>query len=147
MKSLVLYYSQKGSNRYLAERIAKELHCDIEAIQPRIDLPPLMIKGLHLGNKKMHHTLANYDRIILCGTIWTGQFIAPLRCFVKQQLASIKRLVFVTCCGSSYEKKTKSSGTGWSSPKSGKCWGKNVRCAKPFPLFWPCLPTNRGTAN
>ena len=35
MKTLVVYYSGKGSNKYLAEKIAQTLHCDVEAIVPR----------------------------------------------------------------------------------------------------------------
>jgi len=112
MKSLVLYYSQKGSNRYLAEKIAQELQCDIEPIRPRVDALLLMIMGLHLGNKKLLHDVGSYDLIILCGPIWVEQFIAPFRSFVKSNFNSIKKLVFVTCCGSSYEQKDEKYGHG-----------------------------------
>ncbi len=134
MKSLVLYYSQKGSNRYLAELIAKKLHCDIEPIRPVLDVPLLMMMGLHLGNKKLHHNLADYDRIILCGPIWTGQFIAPLRSFVKRQLASIKQLVFVTCCGSSYEKKDEKFGHGLVFNKVRQMLGEKCALCQAFPI-------------
>jgi menaquinone-dependent protoporphyrinogen IX oxidase len=112
MKTLVLYYSQKGSNRYLAERIARDLSCDLEAIRPRMDAPLLMMAGLHLGNRKLQHDPAQYDRVILCGPIWVGQFIAPLRSFVKRHLAGIRQLVFVTCCGSTDAKKNEKFGYG-----------------------------------
>ncbi len=134
MKSLVLYYSQKGSNRYLAERIAKELPCDIEPIQPRMDVPLLMMMGLHFGSKKLMHNPASYDRIILCGPIWTGQFIAPLRSFVKQHIANIKQLVFVTCCGSSYEKKDEKFGHGQVFNKVRQMLGGKCTLCQAFPI-------------
>ena len=134
MKSLVLYYSQKGSNRYLAERISKELPCDIEPIEPRMDVPLLMMMGLHFGNKKLQHQLANYDRIILCGPIWTGQFIAPLRYFVKRNLTNIKQLVFVTCCGSSYEKKDEKFGHGQVFNKVQQMLGRKCSIYEAFPI-------------
>ena len=34
MKTIVLYYSKNGSNRYLAHEIAKGLSCDMEEIKP-----------------------------------------------------------------------------------------------------------------
>ena len=47
MKTIVVYYSRKGSNKYLANKIAKDLTCDIEEIRPRINayLLFLMNKG------------------------------------------------------------------------------------------------------
>ncbi len=112
MKSLVLYYSQKGSNRYLAEKIAKELNCEIEAIRPRLNAQFLMMAGLNFGIHRLQREVANYDRIILCGPIWMGKLIAPLRSFTKQHLLNIRQLVFVTCCGSSFEKKDEKFGHG-----------------------------------
>ncbi|MCA0237854.1 MAG: hypothetical protein LCH81_15870 [Bacteroidetes bacterium] len=110
MKSLVLYYSGTGSSRYLAERMARELQCDIEAIRPRWDVPFLMMSGLHLGNKELRTDIDHYDRIVLCGPVWMGQFIAPLKSFVKKYRNHIRELVFVTSCGSSDEKKDEKFG-------------------------------------
>ncbi len=134
MKSLVLYYSQKGSNRYLAERIAKALQCEIEPIRPRMDVPLLMMMGVHFGNKKLSHEVGSYDRIILCGPIWTGQFIAPLRSFVKRNIANIKQLVFVTCCGSSYEKKDEKFGHGMVFKKVQELLGDKCVGCQAFPI-------------
>ncbi|HNM25077.1 MAG TPA: flavodoxin domain-containing protein [Saprospiraceae bacterium] len=139
MKNLVLYYSQTGSNRYLAERLAGALHCDIEAIRPVWDVPFLMMTGLHLGNKKLRSRLADYDRIILCGPIWVGQFIAPLRSFVNKYRDEIRQLVFVTSCGSSDEKKDEKFGYGPVFRQVGQLLGdKCIRCeAFPIPLALP----------
>lgn len=139
MKSLVLYYSPKGSNRYVAERIARELSCDIEAIKPVWDVPYLMIAGIHLGNKKLRSNIEDYDRIILCGPIWFGQFIAPLKSFVQKHLSSIRQLIFVTCCGSTDEKKDEKYGYGMVFKQVSQMLGeKCARCeAFPIPLVLP----------
>jgi len=42
-KTLILYYSRSGNNRYLAERLARRLHADVEALRPRIDLFGLLL--------------------------------------------------------------------------------------------------------
>jgi flavodoxin len=108
-KNLVVYYSNTGSNRYLAEKIALRLDCDIEAIRPRGNVFPILLllsaMKTSWGVKSLRHYLEEYERIILCGPIWMGKFIAPLRGFIKKYNKRIKELVFVTCCGSGYEVK------------------------------------------
>ncbi len=41
-----------------------------------------------------------------------GRFIPPLRSFVSKYIQEINQLVFVTCCGSTYEKKDEKFGHG-----------------------------------
>jgi flavodoxin len=105
MKTLVAYYSNTGSNNYLAEKIARVLECDSEAIKPRFDFfPALLFFSLaraSMGIKTFDHKVNEYDRIILCGPIWMGQLISPLHDFIRRYHESIKSLYFVTCCGSS----------------------------------------------
>ncbi len=48
--NLVVYYSNTGSNLYLAEKIAQSLDCDMEAIQPKVKaVPYLMLTSLLAG--------------------------------------------------------------------------------------------------
>jgi flavodoxin len=105
-KIIVIYYSNTGSNKYLAEKIADSLGCDIEEIKPRPNLFPVLMLLSALktswGIKSLRHNLDEYDRIILCGPIWMGRFVSPLRGFIKKYHKRIKHLYFVTCCGSSY---------------------------------------------
>jgi menaquinone-dependent protoporphyrinogen IX oxidase len=112
MKTIVVYYSRKGSNKYLAEKISAHLNCDIEAIRPILNVFFLMLFGMSLGIKKIKVRVEDYDRVILVGPIWMGKFIAPLKSFVKKYSKKIKNLVFVTCCGSTYEKKDEKYGHG-----------------------------------
>lgn len=112
MKTLVVYYSRKGSNKYLANKIASDLQCDIEEIRPRINIFLFFLMNIHLGIKSLHYDLKEYDRIILCGPIWVGRFIAPLKSFVKRYSKNINKLIFVTCCGSEFSKKDEQFGHG-----------------------------------
>jgi flavodoxin len=112
MKDIVIFYSNKGNNRYLANKIAKDMDCEIQEIKPRIDWPLLFWLGINFGINKIKVDLTNFDRIILVGPIWMGKFIVPLKAFVKRYYKKINKMIFVTCCGSSYEKKDEQFGHG-----------------------------------
>jgi menaquinone-dependent protoporphyrinogen IX oxidase len=109
MKTLVLYYSRTGSNKYLAEKIAHTLQGDIEAITPRLNLFPVLLLlssiKISMGVKALKHRVHDYDAIIVCGPVWMGQLISPLRDVIKKHCTRIKHLYFATCCGSSDSKK------------------------------------------
>ena len=112
MKAIVVYYSNKGSNRYLAERISRSLSCELEEIKPRLNIFLLLLMNIHLGIKPIKINFKEYDKVVLCGPIWMGKFIPPLRSFVRKYSGNINKLVFVTCCGSTYEKKEEKFGHG-----------------------------------
>jgi flavodoxin len=112
MHQIVIYYSNKGSNKYLAEKIARRLSCDIEAIRPRIDSFSLFLTNFNPGIRPLKHNPGDYERVIMVGPIWMGRFIPPLRSFVKKYLDQIHELVFVTCCGSTYANRDEKFGHG-----------------------------------
>lgn len=103
MKTLVVYYSKSGSNKYLAGKIALSLGADLEAVKPRMDVFAFLLLFSALkksaGIKKLQHTPSDYDRIVLCGPIWMGQLVSPLRDFINKYRNDIPRLYFATCCG------------------------------------------------
>jgi len=105
MKTMVYYYSRKGSNRFLAQKIAVDLKCEIEEIIPRLNVHLFMLMGLNLGNNKLKTKVEDYDRVILCGPIWMGKLIVPLKNFVIKYRQKINKLIFVSCCGSSFKDK------------------------------------------
>ncbi len=111
-KTIVFYYSKTGSNKFLAYKIKKEINSEIEEIKPRINAHILLMMGLSLGIKKLKNNVSNFDRVILCGPIWMGKFIEPLKAFSLKYKNQINELIFVTCCGSSYEIKEKKFGHG-----------------------------------
>jgi menaquinone-dependent protoporphyrinogen IX oxidase len=132
MKTIVVYYSRKGSNKFLAEKIAATLNCEIAEIKPRLNAHLFMLLGLNLGNRKIKFDPSKYDQIILCGPIWMGKFIIPLQNFAKKYINSIDNLIFVTCCGSTFEMKNEKFGHGLVFKKLNQFCMKNAPIAKLF---------------
>ena len=112
MNTIVVYYSNKGSNKYLAEKIAKRLTCDIEEIKPRLNVFLLFLMNIHIGIWPLKKNIEEYNKVILCGPIWMGKFIPPLRSFINKYDQKINKLIFATCCGSTYAKKDEKFGHG-----------------------------------
>jgi menaquinone-dependent protoporphyrinogen IX oxidase len=110
MRTIVYFYSHKNSNRYLAKKIAKDLNCEIEEITPRLNAHLLMLMGISFGNTKLKTKVEDYNRVILCGPIWMGKLIVPLDNFLKKHISKINKLIFVTCCGSTFDKKDEKFG-------------------------------------
>ena len=111
-KIIVVYYSKKGSNKYLAGKISKSLSCESEEIKPWMNIFLLFLMNIHLGIRPLKHKIEDYDTVILCGPIWMGKLIPPLRSFVNKYFSKINKLVFVTCCGSTDAKKDEKYGHG-----------------------------------
>ena len=112
MSTIVVYDSHKGSNKFLAKKIAESLSCDIEEIKPRLNIFLLFLMNIHFGIKPLKSNIIKYDKVILCGPIWMGKFIPPLRSFVKKYNNKFSKLIFVTCCGSTNAKKDEKFGYG-----------------------------------
>lgn len=110
MKTIIYFYSRKGSNQYLANKLAKDLDCEIEQIKPKINFFSMILLGVNFGNRKLQSNPANYDRIILIGPVFMGKLIIPLKNFLLSHQHKIKKIYFVTCCGSSYEQKDEKFG-------------------------------------
>ena len=109
MKTLVLYFSHSGNNEYLARHLAACVEGDLEAIRPRVNFFVALILFSLMrfgpGNKPLSRDVGSYDRIVLCGPVWMGQLLAPMRDVIARYRKSIRRLGFATCCGSSDEHK------------------------------------------
>lgn len=140
MNPLVVYYSNSGNNRFLAEKIAQALSCDIEQIRPRIGGFPVLalfsVLKTSPGIKPIDHRVSDHDPIIVCGPIWMGQIIAPLRGFIKKYLQEMKHLYFVTCCGSDDAKKDDKFGYGGVFAKVKALAGDNCIGCEAFPIGW-----------
>ncbi len=134
MNTIVVYYSRKGSNKYLAEKISKRLSCDIEAIRPRLNIFLLFLMNIHFGIKPLKKNLTEYDKIILCGPIWMGKFIPPLKSFIKKYNNDITKLIFVTCCGSTFEKKDEKFGHGLVFKEVENILGNKCILCQAFPI-------------
>ena len=134
MKTIVIYYSRKGSNRFLAEKIAGKLSCDLEEIRPRSNAFSLILTNINTGIRKLKHDVSTYERVILVGPVFMGRFIPPLKAFVTKYAGQINELVFVTCCGSSYSKKDEKFGHGLVFEEVKKILGGKLVLTQAFPV-------------
>jgi flavodoxin len=138
MKTLVVYYSNTGNNKYLAGKIASTLKSDIEAIRPRLNFFPFLVlfslAKASLGIKTLRHKLNEYDRIIVCSPIWMGQLISPLRDFINKYRKNIKHFYFATCCGSSDANKDVKFGHGLVFNKVKNLLGDKCIHCQAFPI-------------
>lgn len=134
MKNIVIYYSNNGSNSYLAKKISTELNCEIREIRPYLNFPMLFWLGLNFGFRKIKADLSSYNRIILVGPVWMGKFIIPLKAFVNKNLKKINKLVFVTCCGSSYKKKDDKFGHAFVFKEVRKILNEKCELCQAFPI-------------
>jgi hypothetical protein len=137
-KTLILYYSHSGNNRYLAERLAHRLHADVEALRPRIDLFGLLLFfswiRLSPGNRQIRHDIRAYDRLILLGPIWAGQLIAPIRDAIRKFRHKVTEIVFLTCCGSKDETKDDPYGYGRVFDRARKLAKGQLHSCRAFPV-------------
>ncbi len=87
----------------------------------------------------LKQNLNEYDRVILCGPVWMGMLIAPLRGFINRYKNSINDLYFATCCGTSYAEKDGKYGHANAFAKIKELYGnKSLHCeAFPIPLVLP----------
>jgi len=84
----------------------------MEEIKPRLNVFLLFLMNIHFGIRPLKSHIGEFDTVILCGPIWMGKFVPPLRSFVKRYRNEIGRLVFATCCGSTDAKKDEKFGHG-----------------------------------
>ncbi|HNX59327.1 MAG TPA: hypothetical protein PKK43_09515 [Spirochaetota bacterium] len=114
MKYAVVYYSMTSNNRCLALRIAQELGCEAYEIKTMLKPAPLLmfLSAIRVtpGIRKPPFVIGDCDCIVMCGPIWMGMLIAPLRAFVRKYRKEIRRLCFATCCGSGDDAKLSSFG-------------------------------------
>jgi len=109
MKTLVVYFSQSGNNRWLADRIGAALAGEVVPLQPKMAAFPLVVlatlTGIGGGIKALAQQVDDYDTVVLVGPLYMGKMAAPLRTFLRRYGARITKLYFVTCCGGGEEEK------------------------------------------
>lgn len=110
MKTIVLYFSSTGNNRFLAKKLAQDLNADTEEIRPVINVAPLLIAGLSFGNKKLQNNLENYSKIIVCSPVYMGKLAVPVKQLLKKINLQNKKVVFITCCGTNEKNKNEKFG-------------------------------------
>jgi flavodoxin len=137
MKVLVVYYSKTGNNRFLAERFARGLKADIEEIHPRMGAMFFQIFfslfKAGFGIRTLEHDVSSYDRIVLIGPVWMGNFIYPLRKFYGRYEKGIQKVFFATSCGGKDAEKDTKFGYGRVFKKAGDLMGSKLVGCEAFP--------------
>jgi flavodoxin len=104
MKNLIVYYSFSENNEKLANHLRAILRCDIVRIETLKKHTGFSIFLDLLFNrtpaiKTVPYYLRDYDHVIFVSPIWAGKVAMPLKSFLINEKANIKRYTFVTLCG------------------------------------------------
>lgn len=111
MRSLVVYFSQSGSTKMIAEAVARTVGAEILELKP--------LKKLRGGNFMKHFwggkqvtrkeqpelepiikNAADYDVIIIGTPVWVFNFTPAIRTFLSQAKLFGKKIAFYCCCDS-----------------------------------------------
>ena len=103
-KKLVLYYSETGTTKTVAEELQKQLSADIESIEAIEPYSGDFQETMQRGQKEMQSgqmpalkplkaKLADYDVIFLGYPIWFGTYANPIATLVKEQDFAGKTIV------------------------------------------------------
>ena len=110
-KKIVIYFSYTGNTRKIAEKIKKDLDCDILEIKPKIpystdyqtvvDEEQRMEGSNHTPEiNKINVNLDNYDTIILGTPVWWYSIAPVVRTFLKENDLEGKTIIpFATNAG------------------------------------------------
>lgn len=110
-KALVIYYSQTGTTRTVAEQIQQQLGADIEAIEVEVPYDgdygqtvercgKEMAAGETPVVKPLQSNLADYDVIFLGYPVWYGTYCQPIAGLVKAVSFEGKKVVTFCTFGS-----------------------------------------------
>ena len=114
MKTLIVYYSRTNVTREIANRLQKELKCDIEEITDGGKYKGKL--GFMKGgvNATMGRTsdidpiskdLSEYDLVIVGTPVWSSNMATPIFTFLIKYKDQIKNMAsFCTCMGGGYDK-------------------------------------------
>ena len=106
-KKLVVYYSNGGNTKFIADNIAGSVGADVVELKPKKDIPKGflgMVIGGFQAKFRAKPALLSYDKdpenydIIYIGTpIWAGTFAPALNTFFKNERLVNKRIAFFCC--------------------------------------------------
>ncbi|MGA1820844.1 MAG: flavodoxin family protein [Thermoplasmatota archaeon] len=105
MKKLVVFYSNEGNTRLLAEDIAISIGADIMEIKPEKDFKPKGFMRYFLGGwqairgfkpplKPLHRNPEEYEVIFVGTPIWAGRQTPAIKTFLEDHLPEGKKVAF-----------------------------------------------------
>ncbi len=103
-RQLVLYYSENGTTKAVAEELQKQLGADIEAIEAVEPYSGDFQATIERSNKEresgqtpalkaLQSNIADYDTIFLGYPIWFGTYALPIATLVKEQAFEGKTII------------------------------------------------------
>jgi len=103
-KALVLYYSENGTTKAVAEELAKQTGADVEAIEAVVPYTGNFQETIERGGRELRGgetpaikplkaKLAQYDVIYLGYPIWFGTYAMPIATLVKEQTFEGKTII------------------------------------------------------
>ncbi len=110
MKTLIVYYSMKGTTKRVAAALADRLGCDIEGIasmKNRKGLWGFVISGFEAALKRpgaIHPTKldpADYDLVLVGTPVWGNGMSSLTRSYLMQNRAKLGPVAFFATCSSS----------------------------------------------
>ena len=110
-KTVIIYYSQTGATKSVAEDIQKLLNVPIDSIVPQesygTDYDATIERwkkeredSVEVAIKPLNIDLADYDTIFLGFPIWGGTFASPVETFLKENSLAGKTIVTFATFGS-----------------------------------------------
>lgn len=110
-KILVLYYSQTGATKVVAEELQKQLNADIDSIVMQNPYSgdfnetisrchEEMQNGITPDIKKLNVNIDDYDVVFLGYPVWFGTYAIPVKALIKDSKLSEKKIVTFCTFGS-----------------------------------------------
>ena len=139
-KKLVLYYSETGTTKTVAQELQKQLGADIESIEPVTPYSGNFQETIQRGQREMQSgetpelkplksKMADYDVIFIGYPIWFGTYANPIITLVKEQDFAGKTVV-PFCTFGSGGLNTSSEALKKALPKANIVQGYGVRTAR-----------------
>ena len=139
-KKLVLYYSETGTTKTVAQELQKQLGADIESIEPVTPYSGNFQETIQRGQREMQSgetpelkplksKMADYDVIFIGYPIWFGTYANPIVTLVKEQDFAGKTVV-PFCTFGSGGLNTSSDALKKALPKANIVQGYGVRTAR-----------------
>lgn len=108
IKMLVIFYSETGNTKQVAESISKNFNCDIEEIKEKENRRGILktiieIKDAVLGNEagicKCERDPSEYDIVIIGSPVWVSHITPAIRTYIIKNKDKIKCTAFFNTHG------------------------------------------------